>query len=131
MAHGDTTDQTRSRRLTFRLTPTELNEIESKAEISNLTSTEYIRRHVLGRQVKQIQVPPINQQIYGELVLIRTELRKQGTNLNQIAQFLHVYKHLPQESAYILSALETTIENLGKEIKAVQFKLLDKDDREN
>lgn len=125
------TTANRSRRLTIRLTIDESEEIELKAQIAGLLISEYVRKNSLGRQLKKIQVPAINQQIYSELVLMRGELQKQGTNINQIARLAHSQKFLSLDALRSILELTSAIENFQTELTAFQSKVMGNNDRED
>jgi Bacterial mobilisation protein (MobC) len=125
------TTANRSRRLTIRLTIDESEEIELKAQIAGLLISEYVRKNALGRQLKKIQVPAINQQIYSELVLMRGELQKQGTNINQIARLAHSQKFLSLDALRSILELTSAIESFQTELTAFQSKVMGNNDRED
>lgn len=117
--------------MTIRLTIDESEEIELKAQIAGLLISEYVRKNALGRQLKKIQVPAINQQIYSELVLMRGELQKQGTNINQIARLAHSQKFLSLDALRSILELTSAIENFQTELTALQSKVVGNNDRED
>ena len=125
MPHDRATEQTRSSRLTIRLTYDELNEIESKADRAGLTNAEYARQNILGRQVtEKTLVPLINQKAYNDLAQMAIELRKQGTNLNQIAKLVNSYPDLRVVWDTQLESAMGMSQGMLTSIEAIQSKLL-------
>ncbi len=71
----------RTERVTFRLTEAELKGLHSAAASAHMSESEYIRVLLSGNAVQIIQLP-----IDGaRLDEIRHELKKCGTNINQIS----------------------------------------------
>ena len=94
--------------------------------MSGLSDAEYSRRNLLGRPIRAT-LPQVNREIYHVLALIHVELRKQGTNLHQIAQFARDLQHLPQGSIAELLAVQPSIEKLHAEIRVIQSQVLGKE----
>ncbi len=69
----------REKRLTFRVTESEFEEIEEKAAASNLSISEFVRSCCMEKQITVIE----------GLAEFRKELRHIGVNLNQITILCH------------------------------------------
>ena len=76
----------RNNRIYIRLNDAEKVDIKNKADLSDMSVSEYIRQAAITASVKvNIEYRPNNQQL-GELIY---ELHKIGTNINQIAHKLN------------------------------------------
>ena len=115
---------TRANRFSVRLSDDELQEIETKAELSEISTSEYARRQMLDRQVIQHIVPEINRKAYTELARLCVELQKQGIDINQIVKFAHSHQQLPGELIDRLTLQKTLHDELCTEIKIVQSSVL-------
>ncbi len=62
----------------LRLSPQEKEQLESNAKSCGLTKTAYLRRLILGTEIKARPSP--------EIKLLRTEIHHIGNNINQIAR---------------------------------------------
>jgi hypothetical protein len=72
----------KSKKLSFRVTPTELKRIEQRAEKANLDISKYIRKMVLNKEVIVIE----------DLKPFVKELKSIGNNLNQAVTLAHMGK---------------------------------------
>jgi DNA repair exonuclease SbcCD ATPase subunit len=107
-----------------RLTDDELKEIKSKAKTAEMSLSEYMRQNILGREMKQNIVPEINRETYRELAQLRTELQKQGTNINQLTKFAHIHQQFPDGLDDRLSTIHSLYEQLEAEIKMIQANVI-------
>ena len=108
--------------VTIRFKPSQLEEIDAQAKAVNLTRSAYMTRKLTGQSVLPARVPAVNWQLYGELAEIASSLPAIGNNINQIAKALNtaqkkgeaIPQSLPKpsrlESAFKL--METTKEKL-------------------
>jgi hypothetical protein len=100
--------------LTVRLDDEEFSELEPKVSQSGLSQSEYVRRCLReacassndDREVTKAGTPEFDLYAYRELLLLRTELQKQGANINQIARFVNKEQHLPDGARSQLEALQ-------------------------
>ena len=69
----------KTERITFRLTPKELEKIEIKASKSNMKVSEYLRQASMNKEIIVIE----------DLKEFTKELRGIGTNLNQLTILCH------------------------------------------
>lgn len=69
----------KTERITFRITPSELEKIESKANNANMKVSEYIRYASLNKEIIVID----------DLKIFTKELRGIGINLNQLTILCH------------------------------------------
>ena len=76
----------RSRRLTFRMTSREEEHMIKLMVYSNQPAAEVIRELVFKNRILQPRIPVLDQQTYGELKRI-------GTNLNQITKKLNMERY--------------------------------------
>jgi hypothetical protein len=75
--------------ISVRFRPTELEYLDTQAAAVNLSRSAYITRKLTGLPVLPARVPPVNWQLYRELAHIASELPPIGNNLNQIAKVLN------------------------------------------
>ncbi|MBL4753805.1 MAG: plasmid mobilization relaxosome protein MobC [Flavobacteriales bacterium] len=59
--------------------------LESKAEFHGIAVATYVKKKSLGKTQDLVSVPAINREI-------KSELRRIGTNINQITRYLNSYK---------------------------------------
>ena len=78
----------RSHRLYIRLSESEYQLIQSKAQQSGINISEFVRRAAFRREIPQ-PLPPINLDAYRQLGQIKLELYRMGINLNQITKDCH------------------------------------------
>ena len=90
---GSKEKRQRNRRIDFRLTEAEYAEVRRKADRAGYTVGAYVRAAVLGSPGPRAQrLPPTNK---AELVRLRAEVNKVGSNLNQIARALNTGRKPP------------------------------------
>ena len=75
--------------VTFRFRPSQLEQIDAQAKAVNLTRSAYVTRKLTGQSVLPARVPAVNWQLYGELANIALSLPAIGNNINQIAKALN------------------------------------------
>jgi hypothetical protein len=78
--------------VTLRYRPTELEHLNAQAKAVGLTRSAYITRKVQGLPVLPTRVPQVNWLAYEELGKIARELPAMGNNLNQIARAINTAK---------------------------------------
>lgn len=108
--------------VTFRFKPSQLEELDAMAKAVNLTRSAYMTRKLTGTSVLPARVPAVNWQLYGELAEISSSLPAIGNNINQIAKTLNTaqkkgepipqFLPKPESLEYALSLIETTLEKL-------------------
>ena len=108
--------------VTIRFRPSELEQIDAQAQAVNLTRSAYVTRKLTGQNVLPARVPAINWQLYGELAQVASSLPAIGNNINQIAKALNtaqfkgepIPQSLPKPSRLedALKLIETTKEKL-------------------
>ncbi len=99
--------------VTLRFRPSELEQLDAQAKAVNLTRSAYITRKLTGLSVLPARVPAVNWQLYGELAKISASLPAIGNNINQIARVLNTASITGQpipESLPQLKSLEEAIE---------------------
>jgi lactam utilization protein B len=111
---------TRRNKTCVRYSDEEMAEITIALKTAGLSHSEYTRRNNLGRRVVTNRVPEVNREIYHELARLRTELQKQGTNINQIAKFAHTHQQLSGESREQINTLILLHQKLSAEVKLTQ-----------
>lgn len=72
-------NEIKTERITFRLTPKELEKIEMKASKANMKVSEYLRQTSMSKEIVVIE----------DLKEFTKELRGIGTNLNQLTILCH------------------------------------------
>jgi len=77
----------------------EYKNLTQKAEFHGISITTYVKKKSLGRTHDLVKVPAIN-------LKVKSELRRIGTNINQLAKYLNTYK-------------------TSAEIKTIEAKLID------
>ena len=108
--------------VTIRFKPSQLEQIDAQASAVNLTRSAYITRKLTGQSVLPARVPAVNWQLYGELASISSSLPAIGNNINQIAKALNsaqfkgeaIPQSLPKPESLenALKLIETTKEKL-------------------
>jgi len=94
----------RSVRFTFQLNEREENELIQLMEYSNLSGAEVIRDIVFKNRLLKPKIPVLDQKSYGELKRI-------GTNINQIAKKLNSGDKAP-ETEIILKVLSDKLDSI-------------------
>ena len=108
--------------VTIRFRPSQLEELDAQASAVNLTRSAYMTRKLTGQSVLPARVPAVNWQLYGELADIASSLPAIGNNINQIAKALNtaqfkgeaIPQSLPKPESLenALELIETTKEKL-------------------
>ena len=108
--------------VTIRFRPSELEQIDAQAKAVNLTRSAYMTRKLTGQSVLPARVPAVNWQLYGELAEISSSLPAIGNNINQIAKALNTAQFKgepypqslpkPESLENALELIETTKEKL-------------------
>ena len=108
--------------VTIRFKPSQLEELDAMAKAVNLTRSAYMTRKLTGQSVLPARVPAVNWQLYGELAEISSSLPAIGNNINQIAKALNTAKikgeaipqslPKPESLENALKLMETTLEKL-------------------
>lgn len=103
-------DNNKTELVAFRLTPAERRELASAAASASMSESQYIRALLSGRTVQLVQLP-----IDGaRLDEVNHELKKSGTNLNQIAYRLNRSDNTAlAEVADVLAAHRAAAKNLS------------------
>lgn len=78
--------------VTIRFKPSQIEEIDAQAKAVNLTRSAYMTRKLTGQSVLPARVPAVNWQLYGELADIASSLPAIGNNINQIAKAINTAK---------------------------------------
>jgi SepF-like predicted cell division protein (DUF552 family) len=107
-----------------RLTDDELNEIKTKAKTTGISLSEYMRQNILGQEMKYTIVPELNRETYRELAQLRTELQKQGININQLTKLAHIHQQFPEGLDDRLATIHSLYEQLETEIKTIQANVI-------
>ena len=76
----------KSIQILIRVTPIEYKAIKKKTEKSGLSMSEFIRRSVMGETI--VSAPP------ADFILLIREIKRVGTNLNQITQKLDAHENV-------------------------------------
>ena len=82
--------------LSVRLSKSERIKLEVEANKLGCSKSEYVRMIVNDREIKQSVIPQVNRHIHQELAQMKTELVRQGVNLNQIARALNAAAISPE-----------------------------------
>ncbi|MEL7079022.1 MAG: plasmid mobilization relaxosome protein MobC [Cyanobacteria bacterium J06582_2] len=114
--------ENKSKVVTIRFKPSQLEQIDAQAKAVNLTRSAYMTRKLTGQSVLPARVPAVNWQLYGELASISSSLPAIGNNINQIAKALNtaqfkgeaIPQSLPKPESLedALKLIETTREKL-------------------
>jgi Bacterial mobilisation protein (MobC) len=111
-----------------RLTDDELNEIKTKAKATGISLSEYMRQNILEQEMKFSIVPELNRETYREtyreLAQLRTELQKQGININQLTKLAHIHQQFPDGLDDRLATIHSLYEQLETEIKTIQANVI-------
>jgi ATP-dependent helicase/DNAse subunit B len=107
-----------------RLTDDELNEIKTKAKETGISLSEYMRQNILEQEMKFSIVPELNRETYRELAQLRTELQKQGININQLTKLAHIHQQFPEGLDDRLATIHSLYEQLETEIKTIQANVI-------
>ena len=62
--------ENKTKTITIRFRPSELEQIDAQAQAVNLTRSAYVTRKLTGQNVLPARVPAVNWQLYGELASI-------------------------------------------------------------
>jgi hypothetical protein len=127
----------RTKMVGMRVTAAEEREIKAAARNTNLSSSDYMRRKVLGQPIRVAKVPEVNTVTCVELTRNRQELRAIGNNINQIARVYNSYaqehRQLPNGNNLLarLAELESVLQLQCREINALKLLLLGVDSQES
>ena len=94
---------------TFRLAVAELAELKDHAHVARISTSELVRRRVLGLPPPKAAVPSINSQIYAELGRI-------GVNLNQLTRIAHETGPQMQLLGRVLAELKGQLDRVRMEV---------------
>lgn len=98
----------RSVRFTFRMTEEEEKYLIKLMAYANLSGAEVIRELVFKNRLLQPKIPVLDQQTYGQL-------KKIGTNINQLAKKLNAGVK-PNDTNFLLNELKTQLGFIIKNI---------------
>ena len=99
--------------ISFRVTAAEHFLLMDKAQRSGMSAGEYARSRVM-RGIARKRKEPKTVEAFGDRTrAFLTELRKQGTNLNQIAHHCHRHQIPPPPE---LAAIITTLQELWRKV---------------
>ncbi len=108
--------------VTLRFSPSQLEELDLQAKAVNLTRSAYITRKLTGLPVIRARVPAVNWKLYGELADISSSLPAIGNNIERIARTLNTAKNKgepipkslpkPESLEYALELMETILAKL-------------------
>ena len=110
--------------VTFRFKPSQLEELDAMAKAVNLTRSAYMTRKLTGQSVLPARVPAVNWQLYGELAEISSSLPAIGNNINQIAKTLNTAQKKGEAIPQSLPKPES-LENALKLIETTREKLIE------
>jgi hypothetical protein len=85
--------QDKDERITIRIQTKTKQNLNSLAEQNHLCLSEYIRKKIEGKAIVT-KVPPINWNVYAELLKVKVEINRVGNNINQIAKAINTEKML-------------------------------------
>lgn len=92
----------RSRRITLRLTEKEYAKIESQFKASTCRKlSDYIRRHIFSRPITSTYRNQSLDDLMEETVVLSSELRSIGNNINQIARKVNTLKMIPEFKTHL------------------------------
>ena len=114
--------ENKTKTITIRFRPSELEQIDAQAQAVNLTRSAYVTRKLTGQNVLPARVPAINWQLYGELASISSSLPAIGNNINQIAKALNTAQFKGEAIPQSLPKPES-LENALKLIEMMKEKL--------
>lgn len=116
------TPENKTRIVTLRLKPSELEQLDARAKAVNLSRSAYMTRKLTGLPMISARVPAVNWKLYGELADISSSLPDLGNNIARIARTLDIAqkkgelipKSLPKPESLenALKLMETTLEKL-------------------
>jgi hypothetical protein len=125
--------ENRSSRLTIRLSNRERTDLKGKADKLGFDESEYVRKILGERQIKQTVIPQINRDTCQELTRLRVEMNRQGVNLNQLVKLANSQQQTPAEVNRQLTTLIEAYQQLQAKIVSYQSQVskLNRNDREN
>ena len=92
----------RSRRITLRLTEKEYAKIESQFKTSTCRKlSDYVRRHLFSRPITSTYRNQSLDDLMEETVVLSSELRAIGNNINQIARKVNTLKMIPDFKGHL------------------------------
>jgi hypothetical protein len=127
--------QNKDKRITIRLRKESERQLSERAEQSNMTLSEYVRRQIEGQPIRPPKVAAVNWKLYGELFNLKVEINRVGTNINQIAKVLNTEKMLEKELPQFLPNPESLneaielIERTRELLSTVRLSLIGVNDR--
>ena len=105
-------NKSRPKKVTFRLSETEYEQLRSRISESGLSSQEYLLRVTLDKTIQSnIEI----KELLPELKKASTELSRQGNNLNQIATVLNSRGYIDYKNQ-----LSQTLDSAQKAIEEVK-----------
>lgn len=103
--------QKRHRQLMFRVTEHELAEVKDKVAESGMKQQEYLRRCALDKVIYNTD----------GLREVLTEMRRQGSNLNQLARNQNMYGHADEdEIQQMMKEVQETWQSLRQALQKLQ-----------
>lgn len=105
-------NKSRPKKVTFRLSETEYEQLQTRISESGLSSQEYLLRATLN---KTVQSNTEIKELLPELKKASTELSRQGNNLNQIATILNSRGYIDYKNQ-----LPQTLDSAQKAIEEVR-----------
>lgn len=94
-------------RLTFRVSEHEMQEIDKRCQYANLSVSDLLRMAVFTATIKSPQIPLVDQQSF-------VELKRIGTNLNQIAKAINSGFRDGDRLAPGIQSIEKNLDRLTK-----------------
>lgn len=91
--------------LSVRLTKSERTLLQTKADKLGCSKSEYVRKILADREIKQTVISQVDRDAYQKLAQLKLELTRQGVNLNQIARAVNYGQAMPQELTLQLAEL--------------------------
>lgn len=99
----------RDTKFTFKMNEREVLALAELSEYSNLSPTEVIRSCVFKNRLLQARVPKIDAQTY-------LELKKIGTNINQIAKHYNSGKEVSPDKLRAFISLKEKLDSILKKL---------------
>lgn len=108
-----TTDTIKDHRIIFRVTAAEHFQIIDKAQRSGMSAGEYARSRTMRGIARQKKSSPVFEAFGMETRALLCELKKQGTNLNQIAHLCNRHQIPPPPE---IVALTEVLQDLWRKV---------------
>jgi hypothetical protein len=96
-------------KFTFKMNEREVKALAEMGEYANLSSTEVIRSCLFKNRLLKARVPSIDLKTY-------LELKKIGTNINQIAKHYNSGKEVPPEKLNAFISLRDKLDSVLKKL---------------